>query len=196
MKYLMVTYSLAVIMIIISLVSMIWPSVTGVLGGVGKLSYPWQPWTAVFMHGWPGMPMLLHLIGNLALLVITGPSVERKLGSRSFLFVTLLAIFAAGVVRLLFGVEFNGASAFIWAYAPFLWFFNRDAQQTDKVGVLYVMWLIVPLTMGVIFVLNGVNLITAIVLGNIYHLSGTVIGFCMVWFLKDRLNVHDKADVA
>lgn len=191
MKHLMVTYSLTIIMIIISLASMIWPSVTSVLGGVGELSYPWQPWTAVFVHGWPGMPILVHLIGNLVLLAVTGPGVERQLGFLRFLTVTLLAIFAAGIVRLLTGVEFNGASAFIWAYAPLLWFFNHKYGQTDKAGILYVMWLIVPLGMGIIFVLNGVDLFTALVLGNVYHLSGTLVGFCAVRFWKERLNVHD-----
>ena len=179
----MVTYALIALMLIVSLATLIWPSLSGVLGGVGVMSHPWQPWMAVFLHGWPGMPVLLHLTGNLVLLALVGPSVERRLGSVRFLVVTLLAIFAAGIVRILSGVEFNGASAFIWAYAPFLWLLVRNGEQTDKAGILYVMWLIVPLAMGLLLTLNGTHLITAFLLGNLYHLSGTVIGFGAVWFM-------------
>lgn len=180
----MVTYALMAIMLIVSLSSLIWPPLTGLLGGVGELTHPWQPWTTVFVHGWPGMPMWLHLTGNLVLLALVGPSVERRLGSARFLAVTTLAIFAAGIVRILFSVEFNGASAFIWAYAPFLWLIIRNGHQINKVGILYVMWLIVPLAMGLILILNGAHPIKAFVLGNIYHLSGIAVGFCAAWFWK------------
>lgn len=180
----MVTYTLMAIILIASLSSLIWPPLTDVLGGVGELSYPWQPWTAVFMHGWPGMPVFLHLAGNLVLLAIVGPSVERRLGSVRFLIVTLSAILVAGIVRLLSGVEFNGASAFIWAQAPFLWLLIRGDQHTDKTGILYVMWLIVPVAMGFILtLLDGTQPIKAFVLGNLYHLTGTVVGFSAAWFM-------------
>jgi len=183
----MITFVLMTIMLIASISTLIWPSLTGVLGSVGELSYPWQPWTAVFVHGWPGMPMLLHLAGNLVLLVLVGPSVEQRLGAARFLTVTLLAIFAAGLLRLLSGVEFNGASAFIWAYAPFLSLLIRDGEQTEKTGILYVMWLIVPFVIGLILTLNGTHLIKAFVFGNLYHLSGTIVGFSGAWFWRSRL---------
>jgi len=180
----MVTYTLIAIMLIVSLSAFIWPSLTDALGGAGDLNYPWQPWTAVFVHGWPGMPILLHLAGNLVLLALIGPSVERRLGSLRFLTVTVLAIFAAGALRLLSGVEFNGASAFIWAYAPFLWLLVRNGEQTGKTGILYVMWLVIPVVMGFILTLSGARPIMAFLLGNLYHLSGTVVGFVTAWFMN------------
>ena len=164
----MVTYTLMGIMSVTSFSTLFWPSLTDVFNGIGELSHPWQPWTAVFVHGWPGMPTLLHLVGNLVLLALVGPVIERRLGSFRLLGVILLAIFAAGILRILTRVEFNGASAFIWAYAPFL-------------------WLIVPLAMVLILTLNGVYPITAFVLGNIYHLSGTIVGFGATWFWRYRL---------
>ena len=60
----MATYTLMALMIIISLAAFIGPPLAGLVGGVGELTYPWQPWTAVFLHGWPGMPLLLHRGGN------------------------------------------------------------------------------------------------------------------------------------
>ena len=179
----MVSFLLMALILIVSLSTLIWPPLTGVLSSVGGLAYPWQPWTAVFVHGWPGMPMLLHLAGNPVLLALVGSNVERRLGYTRFLAVTALAIFAAGILRILSGVEFNGASAFIWAYAPFLWLSIRNGQQTDKAGILYVMWLIVPLAMSLILTLNGTRPIMAFVMGNAYHLSGTVVGFGAAWFM-------------
>jgi membrane associated rhomboid family serine protease len=180
----MVTYALGVLMVAVSVVTSIWPSLASVVGGVGELNYPWQPWTAVFLHGWPGMPMLLHLAGNLILLAIIGPKVEGELGSRRFFVVTLAAILVAGILRILVGVEFNGASAFLWSYAPIYWLYCYKRQR-DNAGVLYVMWLIVPAVMGLIFVLNGINPFKAIILGNLYHLSGTIVGFGALWFWKE-----------
>jgi membrane associated rhomboid family serine protease len=127
--------------------------------------------------------MLLHLAGNLILLALIGSNVERRLGSIRFLVVTLLAIFAAGLVRFLSGVEFNGASSFIWAYAPFLYLYVHESEGTDKSGILLVMWLVIPVVMGVILTLNGVRPIKAFLLGNLYHLSGTIVGFGAAWFL-------------
>lgn len=178
----LLTYTLMAIMIIVSIGAFIWPPLTGIIGGVGELTHLWQPWTAVFLHGWPGMPMLLHLAGNLILLLLVGPSVERQLGQNRFLLATLIAIFAAGVVRLISNVEFNGASAFIWVYAPFLWRQTRHKNSEDKTALLWMMWFIVPLAMTIILVLNGSNILTALFWGNIYHISGTIVGFALVWF--------------
>lgn len=183
----MISYLLMVLMIVISLAALIYPPLADIVGGVGAVRFPWQPWTAVFLHGWPGMPLLLHLAGNLVLLALVGPPVERMLGPGRFLLVTLAAIGAAGVVRLLSGVEFNGASAFIWAYAPLLWLLIRreeDDTAAGKTGLLWVMWLIVPLALGIILVLNGAPLLTAFVWGNIYHLSATVVGFVAAWLWR------------
>ena len=178
----LLTYTLMAIMIIVSLSALFWPPLTGIIGGVGKQTYVWQPWTAVFLHGWPGMPVLPHLVGNLILLLLVGPPVERHLERNRFLLATLIAIFAAGVVRLVSDVEFNGASAFIWVFAPFLCQQTRHRNSDDKIALLWVMWLIVPLAMGIILALNGSNILTALFWGNIYHISGTIVGFTLVWF--------------
>lgn len=184
----LVTYTLIAIMVIVSLSTFIWPPLTGLIGGVGELTYPWQPWTAVFLHGWPGMPMLPHLLANLVLLVLVGLPVERQIEPYPFLLVTLVAIIAAGVVRVITGVEYNGASAFIWAYAPLLWWQARKKGVVDQAPLLGVMWLIVPLAMGIILALNGNALLSALFWGNVYHLSGTIVGFAFIWFWQRNLS--------
>lgn len=183
----MVTYTLMALMIITSLAAFIWPPLADYVSGVGELHYVWQPWTAVFLHGWPGMPLLLHLAGNLILLALVGLPVERCIGSRRFLLITLIAIAVAGMIRWLTGLEFNGASAFIWAYAPLLWWLIRQGKETDKVALLWLMWLVVPLAMGIILAINGSNLLAALLLGNVYHLSATAVGFAAVWLWQNGI---------
>ena len=177
MEFATVTYLLLAIITLVTIATLLWPPLANVIGGAGELNYPWQPWTAVFLHGWPGVPRLLHLAGNVVLIIVVGLPVERWLGSARFLLVTVLAIVAAGFARFLTGLPFNGASAFIWAYAPLLWLLIRRGQERDKAPLLWVMWLIVPAAMGIILALGGAPLPQAWLWGNVYHLSGTVVGF-------------------
>lgn len=183
-----ITYLLVALMVTTSFGALVWPPLASFVSGVGRLTYPWQPWTAVFVHGWPGMPVPLHLGGNLLLLALVGPPVERRLGAARFLLLTLLAIATAGILRLLTDVEFNGASAFIWAYAPLLWLLIRRGDVADKALLLWVMWLIVPLAMGLVLALNGANLLAALLLGNVYHLSGTAVGVAAALYLPRRIS--------
>jgi len=47
------------------------------------------------------------------------------------------------------------------------------------------MWLIVPLVMGLILSLNEARPVIAFLLGNLYYLSGTIVGFGTAWFWRD-----------
>lgn len=177
-----------VIMTAVSLAAFFWPPLTNIIGGAGEINYPWQPWTAVFLHGWPGFPLLLHLAGNLILLALIGPVVENRLGKKWFLAVTIATIGTAGLIRLFTELEYNGASAFIWAYAPLLLFQVRNGNETGQEGVLLVMWLVVPLAMGILISLNGAGLLTALLQGNTYHFSATAVGFTAVWLWQHSEN--------
>ncbi len=121
------------------------------------------------------------------LLVLVGPPVERQLGTLRFLLLTLIAIATTGIVRLVTGIDFNGASAIIWAYAPLLWWLIRQKKSTDQAAILWVMWLIVPLTMGILLMLNGTPLLKAVFWGNIYHIAGTIVGFFFIWLWRRYL---------
>lgn len=125
----MVTYTLMVIISIVSLSTLIWPSLTSVLGGIGELSHPWQPWTVVFVHGWPGVPTILHLAGNLVLLAFVGLSLEWRLGAIRFLVLTLLAIFSAGLVRILSGVD---TTALLLSFGLMRHFCGCSSAMVDK----------------------------------------------------------------
>lgn len=195
-----VTYALIAAMLVASLPALPWPEVRGVLGGIGPLRYPWQVWTSAFMHGWPGVPLLVHLVLNLILIGFVGVAAEKLLGAARYLGITGLALVAYWAVRRITGIEANGASVFLWAYAPVLFVGLRaaarsgrpvgDAYQKAK-GFLVIMWLLVPIAMVGILVVHGVRPWIAVLLGNVFHLSATAAGVAAAvgWRgrIRDRL---------
>lgn len=179
-----VTSVLAGSMLLVSLATLVAPDLGGALGGVGPLRSPWQLLTSVFVHGWPGLPALPHLAGNLALILIVGVAAERLLGSARYLALTALAVAAYAAIRVLSGVEVNGSSVFIWAYAPVVYLGLRRSAGGEVGGrarealwgALVVMWGVVTVGMGALGVAGGLGPPRAMVLGNLYHIGGTLAG--------------------
>lgn len=113
----LVSYTFLLLCLLATLTSVAVPAVRDHLGGVAPRLHPWQPITAVFMHGWAGMPAIVHLALTGLLILACGPPVERLLGARRFVLLSVTAIAAnAAVVALTPGV--NGASLVIWSWGP------------------------------------------------------------------------------
>ncbi len=192
----LVTASLAAGMVVTSLSALAWPEVGDLLGGVGRLHYPWQVWTSAFMHGWPGFPLLVHLFVNLVLIGFVGVAAEKLLGAARYLAVTALALGLYWLARRLTGIEANGASVFLWAYAPILFVAMRhvvrsgrpltDAYQRAK-GFLVIMWVVVPVFMVGILAVRGTAILTAVAFGNVFHLSATVAGVAGAVAWRERI---------
>jgi membrane associated rhomboid family serine protease len=111
-----------------------WDPVSGGLGMkpddvIGRF-YIWQIFTSMFLHD-PGS--LLHLGFNMLVLWMFGPSVESRLGSRSFLKFYFLAGLAAGLAYVVFGyldAAFNpaiGASGAIMGVLVYFTMMNPNA---------------------------------------------------------------------
>jgi len=188
-----VTHSLVAAMLIVSLSTLVFTSLYGVYGGVGELDYPWQLLTSAFEHGWPGVPLLPHLIGNLILIWVMGRGAERLLGGWRFLALTAAALALYGITRQSTGVDANGASVFIWAYAPVVFVGRRRLRQVDDVEkynvLLWVMWVVVPLAMGIIIAASTrIGFVLALLLGNAFHLSATLAGVGAALFWRRRLH--------
>ncbi len=94
------------------------------------LSRPWTFLTYIFVHGG-----LLHLLGNSIALFVFGPSVEERLGSRTFILYYLGCGVGAALVSLLFWFvapgfiyPFIGASGAVLGVAFAFAKFNPDAE--------------------------------------------------------------------
>lgn len=192
----LVTYALIAGMVVASGPTLVWPRLGLVLGGVGELRYPWQVWTSAFMHGWPGVPLVVHLVLNLIVIGFVGVAAEKLLGAARYLGLTALALVGYWGARRLSGVDANGASVFLWAYAPILYVGMRyaagsgrpvgDAYQKGK-GFLAIMWVIVPLAMIVLLTARGAALGAAAAWGNVFHLSATLAGVAGALLWRRRI---------
>jgi len=74
------------------------------------LSRPWMFLTAIFLHG-----SLIHIFFNMFALLIFGPLIEDRIGSRRFLFVYIIGGLIANIVGVFFYPQALGASGAIMA---------------------------------------------------------------------------------
>ena len=155
--------------------------------------------TSPLVHGFSRASVVPHLAGNLALLWYTGSRVETVLGTLRLALLTLGALVAYVAIQVVRDFEVNGASVFIWAYAPCLALLYRSSRRTDRNApsidtdatpiVLAVMWVAVPLFMTMIpyaFSWSG-SLIGAFLVANTFHISATIVGFWFAWAWRERL---------
>lgn len=200
-----VTWSLTAAMLVVSLPTMVWPRLNFIFGGIGEIRHPWQVFASAFEHGWPGFPLIVHLILNLLLMASVAVWTERLLGSARFLGATLLAILFYWVTRLLlYPLQANGSSVFIWSYAPLL---LGAILETKRIGgpfgeayehaktLLFIMWAVVTVAMAGLLIAAGVPFWTALLYGNAFHFSGTLAGFValLAWRGHLRRRVRENA---
>lgn len=88
-------------------------------------TYIWQnAITSQFEHGSfyieskiaQGLPLLVHLFGNVIIIGVFGSLTERILGTRRFLQLTIIAALCNYIIRVLIDSYGNGASGIAWAY--------------------------------------------------------------------------------
>lgn len=162
------------------------PSIHAALGEVEEKRSFWQALPSVFLHGLPGVPALLHLGVNSALILECGRPCERLLGSGRFLALCLASLGVnAGLQTLTGGV--NGSSQVIWSWGPplfvaLLWARRQpggaggDAVRVRN--VLIVMYVLVSLGMGILPYAAGWrgNPLIGFLMGNLFHISATLVG--------------------
>lgn len=187
------TFAMLALSWVVTLPSLVFPELYDVFGGIEPRTYPWQLFTAVFEHGWPGFPGIIHLGLNTFLMLECGVPCERLLGTRRFLLLSFLAMIANAGTQLL-GEGANGSSLVIWAWGPPLYFAMRAARRarpsvTRQSGyqrlhvVLTIMYVAVTLAMPLIPYLLGWrgDPLLALLLANQFHLVATMVGIAAAW---------------
>jgi membrane associated rhomboid family serine protease len=156
-----------------------------------------------FAHGFPGFPLLVHLAANGVLFWFCGPFCEKILGTTRFAILVGTAIIGFSLTHMLFWVDGHGASGVIWALAPVVFVTlrvyrktapemkNDPTAQQSKI-ILFIMWIIVTFFMTLIPYFQGWqgNPLWAIVLGNTFHITATIIGF--VFALSWRKHIENR----
>ena len=181
----LVTYLLVAAMLVVSLPTLAESGFYRVFGGVGELAYPWQVFSSAFEHGWHGVPLLPHLLLDLFLIFIVGVAAEGILGSARYLLLTLLAIACYWLTRQATNLQANGSSVFIWSYTAIVFLALDHTRRRGGTGgpvyerlrsALIVMWLVVPVALGILAIARGSGTLMAIPRANVFHISGLTAG--------------------
>ena len=83
---------IAVLCVAVTFVAMVFPDTYQMFGSAYPIRYPWQICSGVFLHGSPELTMagsIGHLIFNLLLVLSFGIMIEKILGSKRFVLMTL-----------------------------------------------------------------------------------------------------------
>lgn len=193
------TYGFLALCYAVTLPSLAFPALYDVFGGIAPRTYPWQLFTAVFEHGWPGFPGLVHLALNTFLILECGVPCERLLGPGRFVVLSVGAALANAGMQLV-GEGANGSSLVIWAWGPPLALAMIEAHGDDPSvasrpsygrlrAVLVVMYVVVTLAMPLIPYALGWrgNPLLALVLANQYHLVATFVGIAGALLWRSRI---------
>lgn len=183
-----VTYGFLAVCLVVTVPTLFFPNLYGILGGLEPRRYPWQLFTAVFEHGWPGVHGSIHLALNAFLILECGRPCERLLGWRRFVALGVLSTSSNAVAQLL-TEGINGSSLVIWSWGPALFVALRWARRRDPGvvevpayvrlrGVLVLMYGVIVVVMAVLPYLGGWrgDPLYALVRGNLYHAVATAAG--------------------
>lgn len=197
-----VTWGLAALALGLTGIVDLVPASDDFLGGIGHWRYPWQPVTAVFVHGWGDVPASIHLVFNLILLLAAGPLAETRLGSKRFAGLCLAAIAAFAVVHAVLPVDGQGLSPVIWATGPVLamaWPVLGSRQRSRAMVLLIVMWGLVPSLMTVLAAGStpAGGIAARFLLANAFHFSGLLVGLAGALLFRRRIRtVVDQEPVS
>lgn len=154
--------------------------------------YFWQAFSGIFEHSiFPSWFLWAHFLGNMSILIIFGILIERLLGSKKMMILTL----SAGIIYIaFFQIRFygettsgSGASGIVYAYAPLVFYIlyvivirHKNDLRGEKIY-----WLLV---VEFIFMWGAITAVQTWNGTNIYHFVATLVGICFVFLYKSSIN--------
>lgn len=191
--------------VLVTLIGALWRPLHDGLSGIAPREHPWQPLTAVFVHGWPGVPAALHLALNAMLILTVGAACERLLGRGRFAALCAASL-AANAFAIVLTEGVDGSSLVIWSWGPPLALalgvgrgsepaHARGPARERLVALLLVMYVGVTGLMAALPYAQGWrgNPLSAFLLGNRYHLIATAVGVAAAWAW--RRAITERADL-
>mgnify|MGYP006297199899 CR=1 FL=1 len=177
---------LAASAVLVSLAVYAWPWLRAVLTAAPPHRHPWWFVTALFVHAdRTVIPLYLHLVTNVAVLVVFGREAERRLGSARMVVLVASAVAVQLAASWGMGIYGDGASGIAWALAPPALAglsvevrqrggrVLRDARSWVMVALLAWIWVVVTIA--------AVRMQAPAT--NVWHLVATLVGaaFVVVW---------------
>ena len=181
---------LALCTVLVSLAVYVWPWLRTVLTALPPHRHPWWFLTALFVHAdRTAIPLYLHLVTNVAVIVIFGSRTERRLGSARTAVLVVTAVGAQLAVSRAMALYGDGASGIAWALVPpALVGFVAQARR-DGVGVLRSAswWVAVALLVWIWVVVTVASAQMQAHATNVWHLVATAVGGLFVVLWRRRL---------
>ena len=167
-----------------------------IFGASDSSAYPWQnPITSQLEHGsylseltGEGIPLMIHLLGNVLVILIFGCMAERVLGTFRFLLLSITAGLVSYLLMILFHMYENGASGIVWAYGPvalviLIQLFRRNRKRLLKdilfnlsVLLFFLMWIVISY-------LGGLSTL-------LFHLASTIVGAVFTWIWRNAIHIR------
>ena len=179
------TLVLVIVNVIIFLVQQLNPNFTEMflLNSADVMARPWILVTSMFLHGG-----LAHLLFNMYALFIFGSLIERKIGTKRFVFIYFVAGIVAALFSTLFYARALGASGAIMAILGVTIMLMPDLQ------VLFFFMIPMSLrTAGIIFALIDIaGLFYESGIANAAHLAGLACGLIYGYLLLRKKNLFNR----
>ena len=177
---------LAVCAVLVSLAVYAWPWLRPVLTASPPHRYPWWFVTALFVHAdRTVIPLYLHLVTNVAVIVVFGREAERRLGSARLAVLVASAVAAQLAASWAMGNYGDGASGIAWALVPpaLAGLVVHVRQRGSGVLRSARWWIAVALLLWIWVVVTIASVHMQAHATNVWHLVATVVGaaFVVVW---------------
>ncbi len=200
-----VSVLLAINAIMVSFVCFIYPGMGWVFAARSPMHYPWLPITTLLVHGWPGMTVVIHLGGNMAMLLTLGILVERVLGPGRTIFLMIVGGSFFVIPIIIFHGGGIGASWMIWSMGPAAFlilyrFYKVKGKEAFKDpfyhAMLYAQFLMWP---GSVLFIVGVfafgfdmfniffRLLIGVAAGIFWHLIPSIAGLVVAILWRKRI---------
>ena len=122
-----------------------------------------------------------HFIGNMGYILLLGPMLEEKYGSRNMILVIAIAALATGLVNFIFfrNVALCGASGVVFAFILLTSFTSFNAGEIPITVILVAVIFIGQQVLEGLFVQNNVS--------NLSHIIGGIVGAVIGYNLNIRI---------
>ena len=196
-----VSYILTFCICVITISCVVIPQLKALYGLDGNIAVNYLiRLTIPFQHGFDDITAIIHLLINLILLWFLGTYLEKIIGSFRFLFISGLSCLLFVVSQRYILSLGQGFTPIIMTYAGVILVIISQSKYIKTrsifedyyrtlIGIEVVLWVALPIVMTFIplYYDSNSSLISAIFLGNIYHVIGGLFGIICGFIIKNHI---------
>jgi len=159
-----------------------------VLNALDPVTYWWQRFTTLFAHGgyW-GIPIEVHLTGNLTGILVFSVLCERVLSPKKYWRFFLISLYISVLVFYSLEVTGNGISSIVWSFIPITAYILYVLVKRHRKNIK-----LLPVIVITALVIWGVIIYPQVYGNNNFHNIGVFIGivFTLMWRREIEENIN------